>query len=150
MLAMGGYPPIDGPYHEMLVVTTAGWELATGRRASQGEDEWATAALEPDQQRQFVTMYEVLQGFDDRAAVERIDVPRLCFVGSADEIAYGPSWGDVTISLARPIIDNRAELEALGWQVHVLDGLDHTQAMQAPRVVPLLRDWLGAARESER
>lgn len=149
-LAMGGYPPIEGPYREMLVVTTAGWELATGARQPLGEDQWATAALEPDQQRQFMTLYEALQGFDDGAAVERIDVPRVCFVGSADEIAYGPSWGDVTISLARPILEHRGKLERLGWQVHVLDGLDHTQAMQAPRVVPILRDWLGAAREAER
>jgi pimeloyl-ACP methyl ester carboxylesterase len=144
-LAIGGFPPIDGPYREMLVVTTAGWELATGARPSLGEDEWSTAYLEPDQQRQFMTLYELLQGFDDRAAIERIDVPRVCFVGSADAIAYGPSWGDVTVDLARPIIDNRSRLEALGWEVRVLDGLDHTQAMQAARVVPILRGWLTAA-----
>ena len=44
--------------------------------------------------------------------------------------------------MARPLVDNRSELEALGWQVDVLDGLDHMQAMQAPTVLPILRDWL--------
>ena len=63
---MGGYPPIDGPYDEMLTVTTAGWELATGKRQSQGEDAWASAALQPDQSKQFLTLYTSLQGFDDR------------------------------------------------------------------------------------
>jgi hypothetical protein len=44
--------------------------------------------------------------------------------------------------MARPLVDNRGELEALGWRVRVLDGLDHMQAMQAPTVVPILREWL--------
>jgi pimeloyl-ACP methyl ester carboxylesterase len=141
-LVMGGYPPIEGPYREMLVVTTAGWELATGARPALGEDEWSTAALEPDQQRQFMTLYEALQGFDDRAALPRIQVPRVCFVGSEDRIRYGPTWGNVIVDLAGPIVNSRPELEILGWKVHVLEGLDHTQALQAPRVVPILRDWL--------
>jgi pimeloyl-ACP methyl ester carboxylesterase len=147
-LAMGGWPPIDGPYAQLLEVTTAGWELSTGARASQGEDEWADAYLQPDQQRQFVTLYQALQGVDDREALRRIgpdarpDLERLAFVGSKDEIQYGPSWGDVFVSLAAPVIRDRAELEALGWEVHVLDGLDHTQAMQAPIVLPILRPWL--------
>jgi hypothetical protein len=39
-------------------------------------------------------------------------------------------------------IRRRAELEALGWQVRVLDGLDHIKAMQAVQVLPILRPWL--------
>lgn len=46
------------------------------------------------------------------------------------------------MSIARPIIDARDELEKLGWQVHVLDGLNHIQAMQAGEVLPILRRWL--------
>ena len=144
-LAIGGWPPIDAPYAEMLTVTTAGWELATGARQSGGENEWADAYLEPDQQRQFVTLYEELRTFDDRAALAQLpaSVPKLCFVGANDEIEYGPSWGDVTVNLAKPVIRGRDELERLGWEVHVLDGLDHTSAMQAPVVLPILRPWLG-------
>jgi hypothetical protein len=44
--------------------------------------------------------------------------------------------------MAGPVIDRRAELEALGWQVRVLEGLDHMQAMQAAQVVPIVRPWL--------
>jgi hypothetical protein len=62
-------------------------------------------------------------------------------VGSADEIQYGKSWGDVHVSLAGPIVRGRAQLEDLGWDVRVLAGLDHIQAMQATQVVPILRSW---------
>jgi pimeloyl-ACP methyl ester carboxylesterase len=149
-LAMGGYPPIDGPYREMLQVTTAGYELATGARTSGGEDEWAFAFLPPDQSQQFVTLYTALQDFDDLAVQSRISVSRLCLVGSKDAIQYGPTWGDVLVDLARPVIERRAELESLGWEVHLLHGLDHTQAMQADRVVPILRPWLGRLGEWSR
>ena len=35
--------------------------------------------------------------------------------------------------------------EALGWEVRVLEGLDHMQAMQAAQVLPILRPWLTSA-----
>jgi pimeloyl-ACP methyl ester carboxylesterase len=156
-LAMGAFPPLDGPYAQMLQVTTATHEMAAANAASppppraeapsdQPADEvdWSQVqvTLSEAQTRQFVTMYEALQGFDDRAAQARLRCPRLCFVGSADEITYDERWGGVTVSFAGPVIDRRAELEALGWEVRVLEGLDHTQAMQAAQVLPILRPWL--------
>ncbi len=48
------------------------------------------------------------------------------------------------VSIAGPIIAERAELESLGWEVRVLDGLDHLQAMQAKQVMPILRSWLAS------
>ncbi|MEO8973507.1 MAG: alpha/beta hydrolase [Ktedonobacteraceae bacterium] len=149
-LIMGGFPPLDGPYEEMLRVTIATNEIAGTPQASQApdEDEWSSVSLSKDQTRQFVTLYEALQGFDDRAAQSRITCPRLCFVGSADEIQYGKKWGDVHVSLAGPIVRERVQLENLGWDVRVLDSLDHIQAMQATQVVPILRSWL-ASRKME-
>ena len=44
--------------------------------------------------------------------------------------------------MADPLIGRRAELEALGWEVRVLEGLDHLQAMQADHVLAILRPWL--------
>ncbi len=149
-LIMGGFPPLGGPYVEMLRITTAANEMASAAQSSAqtsqapDESEWSSVALSKDQTRQFVTLYQALQGFDDRAAQARITCPRLCFVGSADEIQYGKSWGDVQVSLAGPIVRGRAQLEDLGWDVQVLDGLDHTQAMQATQVVPILRSWLAS------
>lgn len=124
--------------------TTAAPPAQADADGSPDEVDWSTVevTLSEAQTRQYVTLYEALQGFDDRAAQARVTCPRLCFVGSADEITYDERWGGVHVSLARPVIDRRAELEALGWEVHVLDGLDHTQAMQAARVLPILRPWL--------
>lgn len=143
-LIMGGFPPLNGPYEEMLRVTTATDEMASGARAtpSADESEWSDMTLSRDQTRQFVTLYQALQGFDDRAAQAQITCPRLCFVGSADEIRYDQYWGDVFVSLAGPIVQGQAQLTDLGWDVQVLDGLDHMQAMQAKQVVPLLHSWL--------
>jgi pimeloyl-ACP methyl ester carboxylesterase len=153
-LVMGGFPPVGGPYAEMLRVTTATHAMASSPRstatASQPSKEpsdapdWSQVevSLTEGQTRQFVALYQALQGFDDLAAQAQISCPRLCFVGSADEITYDERWGGVQVSMAGPVVNRRAELEALGWEVRVLEGLDHTQAMQAARVLPILRPWL--------
>jgi len=145
-LIMGGFPPLNGPYEEMFRVTTATYEMASGARPmpSADESEWSGFSLSRDQTRQFVTLYQALQGFDDRAAQARLTCPRLCFVGSKDEIQYSKSWGNVHVSLAGPIVRGQAQLSDLGWDVQVLDGLDHIQAMQATQVVPILRSWLAS------
>jgi pimeloyl-ACP methyl ester carboxylesterase len=175
-LAMGGFPPLDGPYTQMLRVTTATHELAKANATSPSapeapssteptasspgatevatpssagptdpdEVDWSTVqvTLTEGQTRQFVALYQALQDFDDRAAQAQVRCPRLCFVGSADEITYDERWGGVHVSMAAPIVTRRAELESLGWQVQILEGLDHTQAMQAANVLPILRPWL--------
>ncbi len=155
-LIMGGFPPLGGPYAAMLRVTTAAHEMAVEAAAHTDEGaaeeqpaveagDWESVqTVSPDQTRQFVTLYQALQGFDDRAAQAHITCPRLCFAGAADDIQYGPKWGDVVVSIAGPIIAERAELKSLGWEVRVLDGLDHLQAMQAKQVLPILRPWLAS------
>jgi pimeloyl-ACP methyl ester carboxylesterase len=168
-LVMGGFPPIDGPYAEFLRVTTATHDMASApssaRQGAAGDAATAAPASEPApasspeeldwstvevtlseaQTRQFVTLYQALQGFDDRAAQARLACPRLCFAGSADDIDYAERWGGVRVRVAAPLLERRAELERYGWDVRVLDGLDHTQAMQAAAVLPILRPWLTAA-----
>lgn len=159
-LAMGGYPPIGGPYAEMLEVTMATHRLAvsspeSSERASHktnpdsGEVDWSTVevTLSEAQTRQFVTLYEALRSFDDRAAQAELSCPRLCFAGSADQIQYDERWGGVLVDIAGPFTTRRPELEAAGWDVRVLAGMDHTQAMQPANVLPFLRPWLTAAAE---
>jgi pimeloyl-ACP methyl ester carboxylesterase len=141
-LAMGGYSPLDGPYEPMLRVTTAAYEMAGGVGPTTEEDEWSTAGMSKGQTQQFVTLYQALHGFDDEAIQAQITCPRLCFVGSADAMQYGKTWGDVYVDLAEPLLRERQRLERFGWEVHVLEGLDHMQAMQANQVIPLLRPWL--------
>ncbi|HEY6710360.1 MAG TPA: hypothetical protein VJB61_22555, partial [Actinomycetota bacterium] len=102
------------------------------------EVDWSTVqvTLTEGQTRQFVTFYEGLQDFDDRAAQSQVTCPRLCFVGSADEITYDERWGGVRVSMADPVISRRAELESLGWQVQILEGLDHTRPCRPPTSSP--------------
>jgi pimeloyl-ACP methyl ester carboxylesterase len=153
-LVMGGFPPIDGPYPDMLRVTAATHEMSSAtpsasapappKEAENEEFDWSTVevTMSESQTRQFMTLYQALQGFDDREAQARITCPRLCFAGSADTIQYDERWGGVRVDLVTPLMTRRAELEDLGWDVRVLDGLDHTQAMQAGAVLPVLRPWL--------
>ncbi|SFB63487.1 hypothetical protein SAMN05216266_13528 [Amycolatopsis marina] len=157
-LVMGGFPPVAGPYAEMLRVTAATHEMAEAGPSTQPREpqrtqeadwpaddfDWSAVevALTEPQTRQFVRLYESLRDFDDRAAQAHLGCPRLCFAGSADTIPYGERWGGVTVDIAGPLTEHRAELEAAGWDVRVLDGLDHTQAMQPANVLPVLRPWL--------
>jgi pimeloyl-ACP methyl ester carboxylesterase len=80
-LAMGGYPPLDGPYAEMLKVTMATHDMAVANAASPPpaaepsgkspeEIDWSQVemTLSEGQTRQFVTLYQALRDFDDRAA----------------------------------------------------------------------------------
>lgn len=152
-LMMGGFPPLGGPYEEMLEVTAATHRMASveepNRPAPQEPVEpgdWSSAevTMSEPQTRQFVTLYQNLRSFDEHAVLPRLDCPRLCFVGSEDEIAYDERWGGVHVSMAGPIPDHRDELEAAGWTVQLLDGLDHVQAMQAANVLPVIRPWLEA------
>lgn len=149
-LMMGGFPPLNGPYEEMLRVTTATYEMASGAQPmpSADESEWSDFSMSKDQTQQFVTLYQALQDFDDRAVQAQLTCPRLCFVGSKDEIQYSQSWGNVLVSLAGPIVRGQAQLTDLGWDVQVLDGLDHTQAMQARHVLLILHPWLVAKIQS--
>lgn len=153
-LVMGGFPPIGGPYAEMLAVTRAAHEMALNPAPSSQETyDWAKAAEEhdwdsvetvrtPEQTGQYVTLYEGLRGFDDLAAQDALGCPRLCFAGSADVIEYGEKWGGTRVDIAGPFLRRRAELEALGWDVRVLDGLDHMGAMRGATVLTVLRPWL--------
>jgi hypothetical protein len=109
--------------------------------------DWSSVpvALAEQQTRQFVTLYRALADFDDAAIQSPITCPRLCFAGSADEITYGQDWGGVVVSIGPALAREREGLEALGWEVLLLDGLDHMGAMQAAAVLPILRPWLAAA-----
>ena len=77
-LVMGGYPPMGGPYQAMLAVTRAAHAMSsppTNGTASDWADvtpgDWDAVSIQTTeaQTRQFVTLYEALDGFDDTAAV---------------------------------------------------------------------------------
>jgi pimeloyl-ACP methyl ester carboxylesterase len=143
-LVMGGWPPLHAPYRDMLAVTEASVTMSTDPGTVDANDEWGSTSLSQSQSMQFLTLYRALQTFDDVAAQSHLTCPRLCFVGSADAISYPAHWGGVDVSLGATVLEHTPALEASGWSVHVLDGLDHTQAMQAARVLPIVQPWLAS------
>jgi pimeloyl-ACP methyl ester carboxylesterase len=153
-LAMGGFPPLGGPYPAMLEVTRAAHRMAVeneGRPPQPASEvpvgDWEAAEVTQSaaQTGQFVTLYESLRGFDERAALEKLETPRLAFAGVEDNIDYGPRWGNVRVELGAPLVRHRDELVALGWTVEAIPGADHMVAMQAARVAPILIPWLRSA-----
>ena len=151
-LIMGAYPPIDGPYKEMWAVTKATYEMALHpdkqewptAQKSDNEYDWDSIelTLSSAQTKQFHTLYNALQDFDDQAVQSKLTCPRLCFVGSNDKQEYSEKWSGVTVDMATPLIKNQDRLKSLGWDVTVLDGLDHTTAMQPANALPVIKQWL--------
>jgi pimeloyl-ACP methyl ester carboxylesterase len=151
-LIMGAYPPINGPYKEMWAVTKATYEMAlhpekqewpSTQKSDDGYD-WDAAelTLSGNQTKQFFTLYNELQDFDDRAVQSMLACPRLCFVGSDDKQEYSEKWGGVTVDMATPLIKKADDLKNFGWDVRVLDGLDHIGAMQPDIALPVIKPWL--------
>jgi pimeloyl-ACP methyl ester carboxylesterase len=151
-LAMGGFPPLDGPYGSMLAVTRAAHRMAIANRdtpphavdVQPGDWDSAEVTQTPEQIRQYVMLYESLRDFDERAALARLNVPRLAFAGADDNITYGPKWGDAYVAIAEPLSRHRDELVKGGWTVEVIPGADHMSAMHAGTVLPILIPWLRA------
>jgi pimeloyl-ACP methyl ester carboxylesterase len=77
-LAMGGFPPLGGPYGPMLAVTRAAHRMAVANQENPPEvgdvepGDWEASEVTqpPEQSGQFVTLYEALQGFDEREALD--------------------------------------------------------------------------------
>lgn len=157
-LVMGGFPPYEGPYREMLIVTAKTHEQALHPSPSPKEPmqdfgspeeiDWdqVQVALDPNQTRQFLTLYQSLSDFDDTSVQQELTLPRLAFAGEADRIEYGENFGNVTVDIAGRLRKNEQALRRLGWDVALLPGMDmdHTKAMQPETVLPLIKQWLAA------
>jgi len=150
-LAMGGFPPLDGPYASMLTVTRAAHRMALANLGQQrepaapiepGDWEAAEVTATPDQTQQYVTLYESLKEFDESAAIDELDIPRLAFAGAADNITYDAKWDDAYVPIGDALQRNRDELVRRGWTVEILPAVDHIGAMQATTVLPILTPWL--------
>ncbi|WP_334074637.1 MULTISPECIES: alpha/beta hydrolase [Paenibacillus] len=155
-LMMGGYPPYEGPYREMTIVTEKTYELAwkssqevfASAEGCPGPDDmdWEEipVTIDPRIPRQFQSLYRSLNGFDDRLVQARLTIPRLAFAGSGDTLVYGEKFGNVTVDIGGILQRNCSLLESMGWDIEILqgDGMDHTKAMQPAAVLPLIKPWL--------
>lgn len=155
-LIMGGFPPMDGPYKEMMVVTNKAYEqalynqnLLVIKEHDQVDPEkvdWDNVQIKSgtNQTKQFVTMYKSLVEFNDRKIQHKLNVPRLAFAGENDTIVYGKNFGSVTVDISGILKNNKQELEQLGWDIEIIKGsnMDHTKAMQPATVLSLIKQWL--------
>lgn len=154
-LIMGGFPPLDGPYKEMMVVTNKTYEQALNNQKSSNIDQdhlspeevdWDNIQVKIDtkQTKQFVTMYNNLMEFNDRDIQHKLDIPKLAFSGEKDTIVYGDNFGNVTVDIIGILQKNKQELEHHGWDIEILTGddMNHTKAMQPITVLPLIKPWL--------
>ena len=126
-LVCGGWPPLGGPYAELLRAVRA----------------VAVAAAEPPPDfslpaDQFVAFYESMQEWHEADAIGRIQCPRMAFVGSEDEV----ETGGVRLRLAATVREHRSKLEKQGWEVVEITGRDHSVYADPATVVPVVRSFL--------
>lgn len=156
-LVMGGFPPVDGPYKEMLAVTSATYELALQNQESPvqqaaADESWnpddldwdsLPVTVDPSVAKQFVTLYQSLKDFDDLSIQDKLSIPKLAFAGERDTIVYGEKFGKVTVDIAGLIRKHTLQLRHSGWDTEILKGssMDHTKAMQPEAVLPIIKPW---------
>jgi pimeloyl-ACP methyl ester carboxylesterase len=153
-LAMGGFPPLGGPYGSMLTVTRAAHRMALAnvdreaptepQHVEPGDWDAVEVTQTPEQSQQYLTLYESLQDFDEAKALDQVTIPGLAFAGSSDNITYGPQWDDAHVAIADPLKRHCDELTKRGWTVVLIPEADHIRAMQTDQVLPILTPWLAA------
>ena len=156
-LIMGGFPPLNGIYKEMLIVTEQAYKMSLEQKTKKKdintkyqdftnyEDyDWSDSTLEtsPNQTGQFLKLYESLKTFNDKDAQNDICCSKLCFVGDKDSISYPENWGGILVDIGNKVINSKLELESFGWFVQILKDCDHTKAMQPDKVIPILLSFL--------
>jgi pimeloyl-ACP methyl ester carboxylesterase len=120
-LICGGWPPVGGPYDRMLEIVSTPLDIPSGSHTART-------------MQQFKTFYEPLQGFDDETPQSRITCPRLCVASAADNI-YDTGVGPT-------IVSERERLERLGWDVELVDGLEHMAVLEPDVFIPIICSWL--------
>ncbi|OMD34972.1 alpha/beta fold hydrolase [Paenibacillus odorifer] len=155
-LVMGGFPPYNGPYQEMMIVTHKTHTQALNNQNEAAEKisfetenpdeiDWENIKVSMDTRvtAQFVALYESITAFDDRSIHHLLSLPKLAFAGENDTIVYGENFGNVTVDIAGILKKNTTKLCDIGWDVEILTGtqMDHTKAMQPAVVLPLIKPW---------
>ena len=120
-LICGGWPPIGASYPDMAAV--AQWLAERTRRAE--------AEL-------MVTFYRALEQWRDEEAATRFTCPRMVFAASGDTITTAGR----TVRIGPLIAERKADLERMGWMVHVVDDVRHDLFTRPEVVVPLMRAFL--------
>lgn len=155
-LIMGGFPPCEGPYREMLAVTEKTYQQALQQKQNAvpqqaapenpADFDWdnINVTIDPSVTKQFMTLYRSLIDFDDRSVLDKLPIPKLAFAGGQDTIVYGENFGNVSVDIVGRLKRNQSLLSENGWDIEILpgSGMDHTKAMQPDVVLPVIKPWL--------
>lgn len=132
-LVIGGWPPLDGPYREILA--------AARKKLPDPEPSSLKILRSAAQYAQWIGYYESMLDWPERKAVSRITCPRMVyFGGQGDLIEAG-----IPVTIASNIRRHRGTLQAQGWTVHEVPGHGHGVCMMPALVVPLARAFLDKA-----
>ena len=66
-------------------------------------------------------------------------MPRLSWIGDADQPTMN---GKPLTHMGKLVMRNKPELEALGWDVQILPGRNHLDALAPDVQVPVIKKWL--------
>ena len=130
-LVCGGFPSMDGIYEDMLLMTKT---MSEGAATLYG-----IPVPHLENGRQFYTYYEGLRTFDDRAIQGALKMPRLTWIGDADQPTLN---GKELTHMGELIVRNKPELEAAGWDVQILPGRNHLDAAAPDVQIPVIKNWL--------
>ena len=129
-LVVGGWPPLDGPYAEML--------RATRLKQADPEPSSLKVLRSKEQYRQWEHYFLSVVDWPEAESVARIRRPRMTmFGGDGDLVEAG-----IPVAIASAIRSHRQVLEAQGWRVHEVPGHGHAVCMRADLVVPPVRAFL--------
>jgi pimeloyl-ACP methyl ester carboxylesterase len=120
-LICGGWSPIGASYRDMAAVSQRLAELA----------QVADAHI-------MATFYRALAEWRDEEAVSKFTCPRMTVVGRDDSI----TTAGYTVRIGPLVAERQADLERMGWKVHVVDGFKHELFTRPDVVVPLMRIFL--------
>lgn len=129
-LVVGGWPPLGAQYDAAL--------RASLEQIDDPPPEVQVVLRSPAQYAQWSNFYKSVQGWPEREVAASIACPRLAFVGAdGDTDAGSEDILNATILKAR-----RAELEAMGWSVSIIEGVGHDVAFKPDVLLPIVSDFL--------
>ena len=132
-LAIGGWPPMDGPYLKILA--------AARRKLPAPELSSLKILRNPEQYAQWIAYYESMLDWPEREAVSRITCPRMVYFGEQGDLVEA----GISVTIASNIRRNSSTLQTQGWAVHEVPGQGHGVCMMPELVVPAVRAFLDKA-----
>ncbi len=129
-LAIGGWPPIGGPYAEIT-------EAAT-RKQHDPEPSSMKVLRSKAQYAQWIHYNRSVLAWDEAAALAVMKLPRLVYYGELGDLVEA----GIPVPIASLIRNSRATLEAQGWQVLEVPGVGHEACIRPELFVPGVREFL--------